>query len=191
MQLIHPRDVWNHIRLPEVPTGAINDARLNAEQNELLHNALNILRMLRKPDGQRRSIYGLNRVAQRTYPDFKWAIQDTEIVADVWKIAGIDALVDSILEWTPERAFRSRFTFGRIALVEFGSIESLCDRPSEVFISADYVVARERYPDLHWKLYRVAAKTKYGRYLFYLGSHAPPTDWTIESFCIEHNRVSK
>lgn len=82
--------------MPPVPELALPPSDFSEEQANDFILAIQILQLLKKADGSRRSIYGLNRAAQRRWPTLGINIELVEPLSDAWAIAGVPSLADMI-----------------------------------------------------------------------------------------------
>ena len=187
MRLIQPCEIWEHVRLPKLPDGSVSVEDLSEQENRLLNAGLQVLHLVEKENGQRRSINGLNRIAQNRYPEMSWQIDEVLRVADAWKIAGLPSLIDAIrvARELPPRCGRIasiRPKLSESAAVEIGESEVM-----EAFVSTYSWVKARKIEQPGWQLYRVAAKTNYGTYMFATLSIEPPSPFAVEGLCIAHN----
>lgn len=95
-KIIYPADLWPTQRLPPVPEIALPPSDFTEQQSQEFQLAMAIVGLLQKPDGKRCFWYGVNRAAQRRWPDQDVRIEDVEAIVPAWAIAGYTGLVDVI-----------------------------------------------------------------------------------------------
>jgi hypothetical protein len=157
------------------------------EENHLLNASLQILHLIEKENGQRRSINGLNRIAQNRHPEISWKKVGVAQIASAWEIAGMSSLIDAIREARKLPAFCGKIATITPKLIESAAVEIEATGVDEAFVSIDAHLKSEESTQVETRLYRVAAKTNYGNYLFHLSGFIPPSRMAIERLCIAHN----
>ena len=187
MRIIQPWEVWEYVKLPKVPDEAVNVEDFSEQEDRLLNAGLQVLGLIQKENGQRRSINGLNRIAQNRYPEMLWQNGGISQIAEAWKIAGLSSLIDAIRE-----ARKLPTHCGRIASIHPKLSESVAAEIGasgvvEAFVSIDAHLKTGEAVQSKMRLYRVTAKTNYGSYLFHLFGFIPPSKMAIEQLCIVHN----
>ena len=187
MRLIQPFEIWEYIQLPKVPNESVSVEDFSEQENHLLNASLQVLCLIEKENGQRRSINGLNRIAQNRYPEMSWQNGGVSQIADAWKIAGLPSLIDAICD---ARKLPPRC--GRIARIRPKLNKSVATEieendVTEAFVSIDSYLKTGELKKSTAQLYRVEARTNYGNYLFHLLGFHPPSAMAIEQLCIAHN----
>ncbi len=190
MRVIEPAEIWGYVQLPAVPKEPVVAEGLFENENIFLNAALEVMRLVNKPGGQRRSTNGLNRIAQNRYPGMKWDCTDIDCIAEAWKIAGLPSLIDAIRGARKLPANCGRVSYVRPKLSESVATCMEAGSASEAFVSSESMVKAMKLEEPRWSLYRIAAKTNYGNYLFRLLSIDPPSVSAIERLCISHNLFS-
>ena len=187
MRVIEPSELWDKVRLPAVPDGQAVLEGLSDAENAFLNAALEVLRLIEKPQGLRRSTAGLNRIARNRFPEWKWEIGDVECIAHAWKIAGLPSLGDAIRGARKLPAHSGRVSYIRPKLRESAAIQIDDRNVLEAFRCTESVVKAASVTQSEWFVYRVAAITNYGRYMFDMLGIEPPSSSAVERLCISHN----
>jgi hypothetical protein len=187
MRLIQPWEIWEYVQLPKVPDEPVSIEDFSENENKLLNASLQVLNLLQKENGQRRSINGLNRVAQNRYPEMSWQDGGVLQIAEAWKIAGLPSLIDAIREARKLPAHCGRVASIHPKLSESVAVEIETSGVAEAFVSIDAHLKTEESVQPKTRLYRVTAKINYGSYLFHLLGFIPPSKMAIEQLCIAHN----
>jgi hypothetical protein len=187
MRLIQPFEVWEHIQLPKVPNEPVSVEDFSEQENHLLKASLQVLSLVEKENGQRRSINGLNRVAQNRYPEMSWQNGGVSQIAEVWKIAGLPSLIDAIRDARKLPPHCGRIASIRPKLNKSLAVEIDKNDVTEAFVSIDSYLKTGELKKPIAQLYRVEARTNYGNYLFHVLGFHPPSAMAIEQLCIAHN----
>jgi len=155
-------------------------------ENDLFNNSFEMLRLMHKPTGQRRSLNGLNRAAQLRFPEMNWEIDDVMCIATTWRIAGVQSLIDAIRAARKLRKYSVRVASVSPKLIEFASMKVADADNGEAFVALESFLNKPPADSISWHLYRVAARTNYGQYRFNLLSFSPPSLFDVEHYCIAH-----
>jgi hypothetical protein len=188
-KVIYPADLWSIQRLPEVPYVAIAPHDFSEEQRHDFDLAFGILHLLNKPNGERRTVRGVNRAAQNRWPDepiiSQWFVGD---ILQAWAMAGRRGVVDVI---AGGKMFMPGY--GEIYYRIHHELKSLAIRLSDnvrdgeaAFPVPSYLARCMDQEDEGWRFFRVAAQTNYGTYKFVAISDQVP-DWDdISAYCLWH-----
>lgn len=187
MQVIQPWEIWEYIKLPKIPDGVLSIEDLSEHENRLLNTGLQVLRLVQKENGQRRSINGLNRVAQNRYPELPWKDVSISQIAEAWKIAGLPSLIDAIRDARKLPVNCGRIATIRAKLSESVAVEMRTPDVTEAFVSIDAHLKTGEAVQPAMRLYRVMAKANYGNYLFHVLGFCPPSMLAVTQLCIFHN----
>ena len=190
MRVIEPAEIWEYVQLLEVPKEPVVAEDLSENENNLLNASLEVMRLVNKPSGQRRSANGLNRIAQNRHPEMKWDCTDIDCIAEAWKIAGLLSLIDAIRGARKLPANCGRVSYVRPKLSESVATCLESGSASEAFVSSESMVKAMKLTEPKRLLYSIAAKTNYGKYHFCLLSIEPPSVSATERLCISHNLFS-
>lgn len=157
-KIIFPADLWPIQRLPAVPEVALPPTDFSEDQATEFCLAMAIVALIERPNGTRRSYYGVNRAAQRRWPEKDVRIQDVEVIIPAWSIAGYAGVVDVVR--APKWEFEGRLSYHHIShdleslavvLVE----ESEIGDQEEAFLMPRFLVQRMHGKDPPWRFYRV------------------------------------
>lgn len=173
-----------------MPQIVVPPADFSKGQGDDFMLAMQILQLLQKANGVRRSVYGLNRAAQHRWPNHGINAMLVRDIVDSWAIAGVEAIADMIRQ--------GKIDFG----AEGKSYHHVHhDLKSLAIVAADYVGQNEEaFPlgpylvelmegrDPPARFYRVAAETQYGIFKFVVLSHCVPEWRNIEHYCLWHTR---
>jgi hypothetical protein len=190
-KLIYPEEFWQNLRLPRLRDPDMAPDSFTPEQARDFKLAMNILAIMHKPDGSRRSIYGLNRAAQKRWPGRGI---NSDLVGDIFgafAIAGRRGVADLILQGKLDmgkegKVYHSiRHSLFSLAIVV---ADDLADSQEEVFLLPTYLVELMDGHDPPARFYRVAAETNYGIFKFAVLSHRVPEWRDVEDRCLWHTR---
>lgn len=179
-------ELWPTQRIPDVPEVIIPPSDFSEQQADDLTLFVQILQVLEKPNGARRSIYGLNRAAQYRWPTLGITITLVCNLVDSWAITGAAALVDMVRQGKIDSGqdlgnfydrIRHQLRSMAVALVESVGADE------EVFQLRGFTGVER------WSFYRVAAETNYGAYRFTLVAQSVPEWYVVEQFCLWHTRI--
>lgn len=177
--------------MPELPNKFSGWKGFSEFQNQEMSHALDLLGLLQKSDGNRRSVTGLNRIGQNRWPDRGWRIEDTEQIADAWKIAGMSGLAGLVAVGKANHPWGNTYGSFRQEVKQLLSINVPPPQSAEVFVSESLIIKRSQETTFPWAVYLVRAETDCGLYSFYMANHQPPETWEAERFCIYHNQVPR
>jgi len=177
--------------LPEVSDEQITIDDFSEAENVFLNGSLKMLKLIRKPTGQRRSLKGLNRVVQIHQPEMGWRIHEVMCVVEAWRIVGLNSLADSLRAARRLKQHSVRTTTVRPQLIKSVSRKVENAGSHEVFVSTDSILKKAPGDPLSWNTYKIFAVTNYGQYRFHLLSFEPPSTSDIQDFCIAHNFVAE
>ena len=191
-ELIYPRGgMWNKLRLPPFPppSSILLDAEPQIER-ELSH-AFDVISLIEKEDGSRRSMDGVNRAAQLRWPCRRICIELVSALLSVWQMAGAEAIVELVKGGKEERDGELVFKRGpENDVIEVAAVLREPERGSEVFIAVPTLVKLGDSPKIEVPIYLVSAVAKFGRYQFHLASYKIPAPEDVATYCLWHTRIT-
>jgi hypothetical protein len=189
-KIIYSAQLWPILRLPIVPKAAVSPTDFSGEQRDDFTLAIQILQLLHKPNGVRRSVNGLNRAAQHRWPNRCINSIFVRDIVDSWAIAGLEGVADMIRQ--------GKLNFGaegKSYYHVFHNLKSLAivtadnvGPDEEAFPLGAYLVELMEARDPPARFYRVAAETQYGIFKFVVLSHCVPQWRDVEHYCLWHTR---
>jgi hypothetical protein len=190
--LIYPRNgMWTKLRLP--PFSSASSVLVDAEpENERsLAEALDIISLIEKDDGTRRSIDGVNRAAQRRWSERRIYIDLVYELLMAWQMAGADAV--AALVAAGKREFDGRIVFQEEPKNLVRDMVAILRAPkigSELFVAISTLVRMGKNATLEPKIYLVTVAARFGEYRFYLASLEAPEPEDVRPYCCWQTRVS-
>jgi hypothetical protein len=163
---------------------------LTPHQADEFQFALDLMRLIDRNDGARRTVNGLNRAGQHRWPARKLWVGDTEILLNAWRIAGTASLKEVIVRPKIKLARKySYYSVGHVlkslAVVAAGDLGD----DEEVFLPGMCACAILEHRS--WSYYRVAAETNWGIYQFAIMNHHVPQWNDLRWFCRWHTRLQQ
>ena len=188
-KVVYPADLWAIQRLPGIPEVARPPDNFSEEQRHDFELAFGILSLLYKPNGERRTIRGVNRAAQNRWPDEPivtyWFVDD---IVQAWAMAGQQGVADVIaggkmlMPGEGEIYYRIHHELKSLAVRVSDDVSD----SEQAFPMPSYLVRCMHQEDQGWRFYRVAAKTNYGTYKFVALSDQVPEWNDLSAYCLWH-----
>jgi hypothetical protein len=189
-EIIYPAQFWPIARLPIVPNAAAPPADFSKEQANNFSLAIQILQLLHKPDGSRRSVYGLNRAAQHRWPNRSINSTLIRAIVDSWAIVGCKGIADMIRRGKVDFGVEGKIyghIYHQLKSLAIVTVDHVGDN-EEAFPLGAYLVELMEGRDPPARFYRVAAETQYGIFKFVALSHSVPEWRDVERYCLWHTR---
>jgi hypothetical protein len=192
-ELIYPRGgMWSKLRLPSFPppSSILLDAEPQIER-ELSH-AFDVISLIEKEDGSRRSMDGVNRAAQIRWPGRRIYIDLVYAILTAWQMAGADAVVELVKggkeEWDGKLVFKIGL---QNDVSEVAAVLHEPERGSKVFVAVPTLVKLlGDNPNFAAPIYLVSAVAKFGRYQFHLASNRIPVPEDVATYCLWYTRIA-
>jgi hypothetical protein len=188
-KIIQPGELWYIQRLPSIPDSMDGVfANLSEERGAEFSTALEIVRLIEAGNGRRRTVYGVNRAAQRRFPNRGVWIGLTEIIIRAWEISGWIALMHLIIN--PKVNLGSRLTYaGARHELQSLAVVRVDQLPEEEEVFLPGLTAAALVDGQTCKYYRVAAETNWGKYKFAVMHYEVP-EWNfLGYYCRWHTRL--
>lgn len=189
--LIYPRKMWKKLRLPPFPppSSVLVDGTPELERD--LAEAFDLVSLIAKKDGSRRSIDGVNRAAQHRWPERRIYVDLVDQVLTAWQMAGQEAVVELVAggkeEWDGNRVFRNP---PGNAVHEMAATFHEPQLGSELFVSVSTLVRLGAEPSLEPRIYLVSVLAHFGQYRFNLACLEPPQLEDVSRYCCWHTRIA-
>jgi len=190
-RIIKSYNFWHAQRLQPIPENVDElVGGLTVKQQSDFRLAIEIVRLLHRDDGSRRTIHGVNQVAQKRFPGRGIWIGLTESIVYCWRMTGWISLMGAVLKPKVE-LLKGQFCYEHPHHV----LQSLAVVAVEKFVDGEEVIqitapSAEFYtsenPD---NRFRVAAETDQGKYKFGVMFARVPEWGELQRYCCWHTRL--
>jgi hypothetical protein len=188
--VIIPRNMWLKMRLPPFPPPSSVLTAPTPDMEKSISEAFDIVSLIEKKDGTRRTIDGVNRAAQHRWPERRIHVDLVYDILIAWQTAGTEGVLQLVAGGKQEGFGQLRYrNWPKNEAREMAAVLHEPKVGSEVFLSLRAMDYLRTNPNPVLDIYLVSAVAQFGRYRLSLVSVEAPEPKDVEIYCCWHTRV--